>query len=103
MLPTLWTQEYAGTKVIVSPNAYTEKRTWRAVAVVVDIHRPNKVKPIYKKKLFIERKPRAYLVKGIGLIIHPDMYNKLQEHIMDSIRKQEREVFFSTFGKSYGK
>ena len=68
MLPVQWTQHYVGTKIIVSEFAYTEKRKWRAVAIVTDLRRPNRVKPIYKKKLFIERKPVAYMVKGVGAL-----------------------------------
>lgn len=98
--PIQWTQHYVGTKIIVSQYAYTEKRTWRAVAVVVDQRRPNRVKPIYKRKLFIERKPTAYEVKGVGLIIHPDLYNRLREYMAQSIMKQERQMWLSFFGAS---
>lgn len=87
-----------GVKIIVDKFCYTEKRTWRAVAVVIDVRRPNKVKPIYKNKLFIERKPRAYMVKGLGIVMHPDIYAAIQRKMSDSIIQQERKAFMSAFG-----
>ena len=93
-----WKQECAGVKVIVDKFAYTEVRKWRAVAVVVDSRRPNRVKPIYKKKLFVTRIPRAYLVKGVGLIVHPDIYRRMQEQMTSSILEQERKAIASISG-----
>lgn len=98
MLPVQWTTHYTGTKVIVSHLAVERKVKWRAVAVVVDQRRPNKVKPIYKLKRFETVKPIAYMVKGVGLIVHPDIYKKLQEHMSKSILDQERKLFMSAFG-----
>jgi hypothetical protein len=97
MLPVQWTQHYAGMKVIVSDLAVERKVKHRAVAVV-DVRRPNKVKPIYKLKRFETVKPIAYMVKGVGLIVHPTIYKKLQEQMSNSIKEQERKMFFSTFG-----
>lgn len=90
---TGFTQGFSGIKVFTDPNCYTEKRVWRAVAVVVDVRRPNKVKPIYKKKLFITRTPRAYMVKGMGLIAHPDIIRRIQEQMAQDIDKQMRSYF----------
>lgn len=98
MLPVQWTQHYAGTKIIVSDLAVERKVKYRAVAIVVDQRRPNKVKPIYKRKRFETVKPIAYMVKGVGLIVHPDIYKKLQEQMSKSIMEQERKMFFSAFG-----
>ena len=98
MLPVQWTQHYAGTKVIVSDLAVERKVKYRAVAVVVDVRRPNKVKPIYKLKRFETVKPIAYMVKGVGLIVHPAIYKKLQEQMSNSIKEQERKMFFSMLG-----
>ena len=97
-LPTQWITHYVRTKEIISSLAVERKVTYRAVAVVVDVRRPNKVKPIYKRKRFETVKPIAYMVKGIGLIVHPDIYKKLQEQMSNSILEQERKIFFSTFG-----
>lgn len=91
-------QSFGGTKIIVDKFCYTEKRTWRAVAVVIDVRRPNKVKPIYKKKLFIERKPRAYMVQGLGLVMHPEIYAAVQRKISESVIQQERRAIMSAFG-----
>lgn len=100
MQPISWTQHFAGTPIIVDKFAYTEKRTWRAVAVVVDKRRPNSKKPIYKKKLFITRTPRAYLVKGVGLIVHPDIYNGLREKMAQSVNKSLDDMTRAMFGLS---
>jgi len=100
MLPVQWTQHYAGTKIIVSNLAVERKVKYRAVAVVVDVRRPNKVKPIYKVKRFETVKPIAYMVKGVGLIVHPYIYKKLQEQMSKSILEQERKLFFSAFDGS---
>jgi hypothetical protein len=97
-----FTQHLTGTKVIVDKNCYTEKRVWRAVAVVVDVRRPNRVKPIYKKKLFVTRKPRAYMVKGLGFVMHPDIYAAVQRKLSDSIIQQERKSFMAALGISDG-
>ena len=99
MLPVPWTQHYVGTKIIVSNLAVERKVKYRAVAVVVDKRRPNKVKPIFKLKRFETVKPIAYMVKGVGLIVHPDIYRKLQEQMSKSIRDQERKMFLSVFGQ----
>jgi hypothetical protein len=93
-----WKQEYAGVKVIVDKNCFTRTVKYRAVAVVVDVNRPNKVKPIFKRKRFETRTPAAYMVKGVGLLIHPDIYRKVQEKVRDGIRQQEREIVSSIFG-----
>jgi hypothetical protein len=93
-----FTQHFAGTPVIVDKFAYTEKRVWRAVAVVVDQRRPNKTKPIYKRKLFVTRIPRAYLVKGMGYVMHPDIYNRLQEKIREQATKSVNDMTRSVFG-----
>jgi hypothetical protein len=98
MIPVQWTQQYVGTKIIVSNLAVEEKVKYRAVAVVVDQRRPNKVKPIYKRKRFVTRKPIAYKVEGVGLIVHSDIYKKLQEQMSQSIMEQERKMFFDAFG-----
>ena len=98
MLPVQWTQHYAGTKIIVSHLAVERKVKYRAVAVVVDVRRPNKVKPIYKVKRFETVKPIAYMVKGVDLIVHPDIYKKLQEQMSKSILDQKRKLFFPAFG-----
>lgn len=88
----------SGMKIIVDKFCYSEKRKWRAVAVVIDLRRPNKVKPIYKRKLFIERKPRAYMVQGVGIVMHPEIYAAVQKKMSDSIIQQERAMFTSVFG-----
>ncbi len=88
----------SGMKVFVDKNCYTEIVKRRAVAVVVDARRPNRVKPIYKMKTFRTRIPRAYMVKGVGVIMHPEIYNRLQAQITDSFMKQEREAIASAFG-----
>ena len=98
MLPVQWSQHYAGVKIIVSDLAVERKVQYRAVAVVVDKRRPNKVKPIYKRKRFETVKPLIYMVKGVGLIVHPDIYRKIQEQMTKSIMEQERKMFFSGFG-----
>jgi hypothetical protein len=85
-------QHFAGTPVIVDKYAYSEKRTWRAVAVVVDKNRPNKVKPIFKRQLFIKRTPRAYLVKGVGLVVHPDIYQAMKEKMVKSMTKSINDM-----------
>lgn len=98
-----WTQSFqsfGGTKIIVDKFAYTEKRVWRAVAIVTDKNRPNKVKPIYKRKLFIERKPCAYMVKGVGLIVHPEIYAAIQNRMRKSAEEQQRKMITSIFGLS---
>jgi len=89
MLPIQWTQHYAGVKIIVSEHAVERKVKYRDVAVVIDARRPNRVKPIYKRKRFETTKPIAYMVKGVGLIIHPDLYKKLQVKIGESVMKQQ--------------
>lgn len=91
-------QIFGGTKIIVDKFCYSEKRIWRAVAVVIDVRRPNRVKPIYKRKLFIERKPLAYLVKGLGLVVHPDIYAAIQRKLGESVVQQERRAIMSSFG-----
>lgn len=93
-----FTQSWTGTKVIVDKNCYTEKRVWRAVAIVVDVRRPNKVKPLYKKKLFVTRKPAANMVKGVGLIVHPDIYSRIQDKMRGEIIKQNERMIASAFG-----
>lgn len=95
-----WTQTYALEKIIVDPNAYTEKVKYRAVAVVVDVRRPNKVKPIYKTKRFVIRKPRAYRVKGVGLIVHPEIYDWIVRRMRSSITEQERRLVADILGVS---
>jgi hypothetical protein len=87
-----------GIKIIVDKNCYTEKVTHRAIAVAVDVHRPNKVKPIYKVKRFVKRTPRAYMVKDLGLIVHPEIYSAIQKKMSDSVLEQERKAFASLLG-----
>jgi hypothetical protein len=93
-----WKQELMGVKIFVDKNCFTEKVKYRAVAVAVDVNRPNKVKPLFKRKRFVTRTPRAYMVKGVGLIVHPEIYQKIQRQMSDSILKQEREALASVFG-----
>ena len=87
-----------GTRIIVDKYCYTTKVKYRAVAVVVDVRRPNRVKPIYKLKRFETKTPRAYLVKGLGLVVHPDIYEAIQKKLRDSAIEQERNLFMSAFG-----
>ena len=87
-----------GTRIIVDHYCYTTKVKYRAVAVVVDVRRPNRVKPIYKLKRFETKTPRAHLVEGLGLVVHPEIYAALQKKLRDSVIEQERSVFMSVFG-----
>jgi hypothetical protein len=89
-----------GIRIVVDKNCYTEKRTHRAVAIYVDLRRPNKVKPIYKMKWFVKRRPAAYMVKGIGLIVHPEIYDAIQKKMSNSIVEQERKALMSIYGVS---
>ena len=65
---------------------------------MVDVRRPNKVKPLYKVKRFVKRRPRAYIVKGIGLVVHPEIYSAIQKKMSDVIIQQERKALASIFG-----
>lgn len=87
-----------GEKVFIDKNCFTEKVTYRAVAVVVDIRRPNRVKPIYKVKRFVKRKPAAYFIKGIGFVVHPDIYTAMQRLLADSVEENQRKMIYSAFG-----
>jgi hypothetical protein len=93
-------QHFAGMPIIIDKFAYSEKVTYRAVAVVVDVNRPNRVKPIYKRVRFVKRTPRAYLVKGMGYVMHPDIYRALQKRIGESMRKSVDGMTRSMFGLS---
>lgn len=95
-----WKSHYVGTKVHVDRNAVERKVTYRAVAVATDQRRPNKVKPLYKRKRFVTEKPLAYMVKGMGLIIHPDLYAKVQAEMAKDIKKRSDEMIASLFGFS---
>jgi len=84
------------TRIIVSKEAVERKVKYRDVAVVVDVRRPNKVKPIYKRKMFVTLKPIAYMVAGVGIVMHPDLYRKLQETMKGNTEKQivrQNELF----------
>lgn len=89
-----WTTTYRGLKVITSVHCYDRKVKYRAVAVVVDQRRPNKVKPIFKRKRFETKTPTAYMM-GDTLVCHPDylaaiqkkMGEQMQKSIEDEIRK----------------
>jgi hypothetical protein len=91
-------QHFAGMPIIIDKFAYTEKVTYRAVAVVVDKNRPNRVKPMYKQVRFVKRTPRAYLVKGRGYVMHPDIYRALQKRIANTMRKSVDAMTSSFFG-----
>jgi len=87
-----------GMKIFVDNNCVTEKVTYRAVAVVVDARRPNKVKPIYKLKRFVKRTPRMYMVKGVGIIVHPEIYNALTKKLSDSVIDNTNKLIMSSLG-----
>lgn len=91
-------QLIGGMKIIVDKFCYTEKRKYRAVAIAVDIRRPNRVKPMYKRKLFIERKPSMYMVKGLGIVMHPEIYAMVQRKMDEMVIEQERKMIFAAFG-----
>lgn len=93
-----YTSPLGGMRIIVDKNCFTTKVTYRAVAVVVDVRRPNKVKPIYKLKRFEKKTPIAYLVKGLGLVVHPSIYAEIQKKLRDSVIEQERNLFMTAFG-----
>jgi len=88
----------AAMNIFVDKNCVTEKVTYRAVAIVVDVRRPNNVKPIYKVKRFVKRTPRAYKVEGMGIVMHPDIYNALIRKIGESVAEQERKLVLSALG-----
>lgn len=93
-----WTTHFRGMKVIESRLCVERKVTRRAVAIVVDVNRPNKVKPIYKMKRFVTEKPTAYLLKDQNtLVAHPDFLRAVQKKMGDQMQKsideQIRELF----------
>jgi hypothetical protein len=93
-----WTTHFRGMKIIESRFAVERKVKRRAVAIVVDVNRPNKVKPIYKMKTFVTEKPIAYLLKDQNtLIAHPDflraVQKKMGEQMQKSIDEQLRDIF----------
>src|SRR5690349_3890574 len=86
-------------KVIESVHAVERKVKHRAVAVVIDKHRPNSKKPIYKLKTFVTIKPVMYMIGGHTLVIHPDLMRALEkkmgEQMKNSIDNQIRGLFLA--------
>ena len=95
-----WSTSLMGIKIIESRFCVERKVKHRAVAVVVDVRRPNKVKPIFKKKTFVTEKPTAYFLKNENtLIAHPDFLRvvekKMGRQMQASIDEQLRNIFKS--------
>ena len=93
-----WSTSWTGIKIIESRFCVERKVKRRAVAVVVDVRRPNKVKPIFKNKTFVTEKPTAYLLKNENaLIVHPDLLRaiekKMGKQMQADIDKQIRNLF----------
>lgn len=94
-----WSSSLMGVRVIESRLCVERKVKHRAVAVVVDIRRPNKLKPIFKRKTFVTEKPTAYLLKNENtLVAHPDflraVQKKMGEQMQANIDKQIRALWF---------
>lgn len=94
-----WQTSLMGTKIIESRFCVERKVKHRAVAVVVDVRRPNKVKPIFKRKIFVTEKPIAYMLKNENtLIAHPDFLRaiekKLGKQMQANIDEQIRNAFY---------
>ena len=93
-----WTTSLMGIKIIESRFCVEQKVKHRAVAVVVDVRRPNKVKPIFKRKIFVTEKPIAYMLKNENtLVAHPDFLRavekKMGKQMQADIDKQIRNIF----------
>ena len=92
-----WKTTWAGIKIIESRMCVEQKTKRRAVAIVVDKNRPNKVKPIYKMKTFTTTKPTAYLLNRNTLVAHPDFLRAVQEkmgkQMQADIEKQIKDLW----------
>ena len=94
-----WSTSLMGVKIIESRFCVERKVKHRAVAVVVDERRPNKVKPILKNKTIVIEKPTAYMLKNENtLIAHPDFLRaiekKMGRQMQADIDEQIRNIFY---------
>ena len=95
-----------GLKIIESRFCVERKVKRRAVAVVVDMRRPNKVKPIFKMRTFVTEKPAMYLLKNENaLIVHPDLLRaiekKMGKQMQADIEKQIKNAFYNLTGDNH--
>jgi len=91
------TKAFGGLRIVVDNNCFTRKITYRAVAVVVDVRRPNRVKPIYKQKRFEKIIPRVYKIHDM-IVMHPTIYDAILKQMSRSIIEQERKALMSVYG-----
>jgi hypothetical protein len=73
------TIDFSGMRVFVSESAIEITTKIKGVA---DKRRPNTRRPLYRRVTV--RKPAIFMVKGLGMVVHPIIDAKIRQHFRDA-------------------